>query len=157
MRCDKNQLKLSHPIFYMPSYAFLLSLWGQRAVCTWTEWTPSPRMLDSHLHSACWGKLLSCTCRWPEERRHLVRSAASSSSTELLRAWRGTRAGRLAMPSETAQRLISYRLLLTHCLSKQQWVRHYWWAATIDLTACSHHHKGHWKGRSRTSNGTSVF
>lgn len=98
MLCDKNQFKLSHPIFYMPSIHTSYSLWGQRAVCTWTEWTPFPRMLDSHLQSACWGKLLSCTCRWPEERTHLVRSAVPSSSTELHRAWRDTGAGRLATP-----------------------------------------------------------
>lgn len=57
------------------SLPVILPLWVQGAVCTWTEWTPFPRRSNSHLQSACWGRLLSCTRRWPEERRHLVRSA----------------------------------------------------------------------------------
>lgn len=85
---------------FIYSSPFILLVWVQQAVCTWTECTLFPRMLDSHLQSACWGKPLSCTRKLPEKRRRPVRTAVPSSSdggkgAELPRAWRDTRAAKL--------------------------------------------------------------
>lgn len=85
---------------FMYSSPFIFLVWEQRAVCTWIECTVFPQMLDSHLESACWGRPPSCTCRWPEDRRRLVRTAAPSSSgwekgVELPRAWRDARVAKL--------------------------------------------------------------
>lgn len=126
----------------------ILPFWVQGAACTWTESTPFPRRLNSHLQSACWGKLLSCTRRWPEERRHLVRTALSSSSdwgkgtAQSLERHQGCEASRVQLEGTT----IFY---LTDCCSDSVFPSSNGWTISGQKLSTSQyppsHFKGNWK------------